>query len=113
MLCETCERFPAVAYVRAHRKSRRRAKNHIPPELVVNRQVVDIFEVISSPIWQRNIVQTSCRNRKWQCEPLTSEVHRSTTNSGCAVKASWGNVARPERMQVRSEPLELLQTTCR
>jgi hypothetical protein len=44
---------------------------HIPPELVVKRQVVDIFEVISSPIWQRNIVQTSYRNRKWQCEPLS------------------------------------------
>jgi hypothetical protein len=26
--------------------------------------------------------------------------------SECAVKASWRNVASPERMQVRSEPLE-------
>jgi hypothetical protein len=46
-------------------------KCHIPPELVVKRQAIDIFEAISFPIWQRNIVQTSCRNRKWQCEPLS------------------------------------------
>jgi hypothetical protein len=38
---------------------------------VVKRQAIDIFEAISLPIWQRNIVQTSCRNRKWQGEPLS------------------------------------------
>ena len=56
---------------------------HIPPELVVKRQAIDIFEAISLPIWQRNIVQTSCRNRKWRCELLSpSEDHWSTTKSG-------------------------------
>ena len=54
----------------------------IPPDLVVKYQAVDIVEVISSLIWRRNIVQTSCRNRKWRCGPLSpSEAHRSTTKS--------------------------------
>src|SRR2546427_10092632 len=33
-------------------------------------------------------------------------IYLSTTTSGCAVQAQWRNVGRPERMQVRSEPLE-------
>src|SRR5262245_56683014 len=45
--------------------------SHIPTDLVVKRQAFDIVEVISLPLWQRNIVQTSCRNRKWWCEPLS------------------------------------------
>src|SRR5205085_11062435 len=52
----------------------------IPPDLVVKYQGVDIVEVISSLILRRNIVRTSCRNRKWRCGPLSpSEAHRSTT----------------------------------
>jgi len=39
------------------------AKTQIPPDLVVKYQVIDIAEVISSLIWRRNIVQTSCQNR--------------------------------------------------
>jgi hypothetical protein len=55
----------------------------IPPDLVVKCQAIDIGKVISLLIWRRNIVQTSCRNRKWRCELLSSsEVHRSTTKSG-------------------------------
>jgi polyribonucleotide nucleotidyltransferase len=55
---------------------------HIPADLVVNRQAIDIVEVISSLIWPRNIVQTSCRTRKWRYKPRSrSEVHRSTTKS--------------------------------
>ena len=43
-------------------------------------------------------------------KPLALAMGRShpfTTKSECAVKAQWRNVARPERMQVLSEPLEL------
>ena len=55
----------------------------IPPDLVVKYQAIDIVELIFSLIWRQNIVQTSCRNRKWRCEPLSpSEVHRATTKSG-------------------------------
>src|SRR5262245_43192727 len=55
----------------------------IPPDLVVKHQAIDIVEFISLLIWRWNIVQTSCQNRKWRCEPLSpSEVHRTTTKSG-------------------------------
>src|SRR5215813_4104377 len=40
-------------------------------DLVVKYQAVDVVEVISSPIWRRNIIHTSCRNRKWRCEALS------------------------------------------
>ena len=54
----------------------------IPPDLVVEYQGIDIVEVILSLIWQRSIVQTSGRNRKSRCEPLSpSEAHQSTTKS--------------------------------
>src|SRR5712691_10620617 len=82
--------------------------DQIPPDLVVKLQIIDIADVIFSPIWRRHLVHIGGRNRKSRCEPLSpSAAHRFTTKSGCAVKASWRNVARPERMQVRSEPLEL------
>ena len=58
-------------------------KGHIPPDLVVKCQAIDNAEVIFSWIWLRNIVQTSYRNRKGRCEPLSlSEAQRSTTKSG-------------------------------
>jgi transposase len=46
-------------------------KYHIPPDLVVKCQAIDNAEVIFSWIWLRNIVQTSYRNRKGRCEPLS------------------------------------------
>ena len=57
--------------------------DQIPPDLVVKYQAIDIVEVIFSLVWQRNIVQTSCRNRKSRCELLSlSGACRSTTKSG-------------------------------
>ena len=80
----------------------------IPPDLVVKSQAIDIAEVILSLIRQQKVVQTLHRNRKSRLELLfISEAPRSTTKSECAVKAQGRNVVRPERMQVRSEPLEL------
>src|SRR5207237_10586493 len=80
----------------------------IPSDLVVKSQAIDIAEVILSRIRRPHVVHTLCRHRKSRCElPSTSEAHWFTTKSECAVKAQWRNVARPERMQVRSEPLEL------
>jgi hypothetical protein len=62
---------------------RRSYREQIPPDLVVKYQAIDIFEVIFSLVWQRNIVQTSCRNRKLRCELLSlSGAYRSTTKSG-------------------------------
>jgi hypothetical protein len=59
------------------------ANAQIPPDFVVECQAADIVEVISSLIWRRNIVQTSCRNRKGRCEPFAPlEAHWSTTKSG-------------------------------
>src|SRR5215471_19638599 len=80
----------------------------IPPDFVVKSQAIDVAEVILALIRQPNVVSTLWRNRQSRRERLsTSETHGSTTKSECAVKAQWRNVARPERMQVRSEPLEL------
>jgi hypothetical protein len=57
--------------------------DHIPTDLVVKCQAIDNAEVIFSRIWPWNIVQTSYRNRKGRCEPLSpSGAHRSTTKSG-------------------------------
>ena len=52
------------------------------------------------------VEETSCGSRLAISRALR-EARGVTTQSGCAVKASWRNVARPERMQGRSEPLEL------
>src|SRR5216683_5837691 len=82
--------------------------SQIPPDLVVKSQAVDIAEVILSRIRRPHVVHTLCRPRKSRCELLsTSEAHWFTTKSECAVKAQGRNVARPESMQVLSEPLEL------
>src|SRR5207244_10815310 len=78
-----------------------------PPELVVKSQAIDIIEVILSRIRGPHVIHTLCRHRKARCELLsTSEAHWFTTPSACAVQAQWRKVARPERMQGRSEPLE-------
>src|SRR6266851_8279558 len=83
-------------------------KDQIPPDLVVKSQAIDIAEVILSRIRRPHVVHTLCRPRKSRCELLsTSEAHWFTTKSECAVKAQGRNVARPESMQVLSEPLEL------
>src|SRR5207249_9196311 len=83
-------------------------KTQIPPDLVVKSQPTDIIDIILYPIKRPHGIHRACSVRKSRDELLsTAEVSWSTTKSGCAVKASWRNVARPERMQVRSEPLEL------
>jgi hypothetical protein len=57
------------------------------------------------------LVRSRRHHAQWRLlvdtEATCSEAYRSTTKSGCAVQAQWRNVGRTERMQVRSEPLEL------
>jgi len=76
----------------------------IPPDLLVKLNSLILLRLFCDEAYD----QMSCRNGRSKSElPSTSEAHLSTTKSECAVKAQWRNVARPERMQVRSEPLEL------
>ena len=57
-------------------------KIHIPPDLVVKSQAIDMAEIILSRIRRPNAVQTLCRNRISRFEQLsTSEAHWSTTKS--------------------------------
>jgi hypothetical protein len=55
---------------------------HIPPDLVVKSQAIDMAEIILSRIRRPNAVHTLCRNRISRFEQLsTSEAHWSTTKS--------------------------------
>ena len=80
----------------------------IPPDLVVKSQPTDIVDIVLQLIRRPNGAHRACHSRKSRGEPFsTSEVQWSTTKSECAVKVQGRNVARPESMQVLSEPLEL------
>src|SRR5712691_4111113 len=60
---------------------------HIPSDLVVKSQVVDIAQHISWLMWRPSIVYLSCKHRKARCERLsTSADYGSTTKSG----GVWG-----------------------
>jgi len=57
--------------------------DHIPSDLVVKSQVVDIAQHISWLMWRPSIVYLSCKHRKARCERLsTSADSWSTTKSG-------------------------------
>ena len=84
------------------------SENQIPPDLVVKSQATDIIDIILQLIRYPDGVHRACRNRKSRGELLSpSKVQCATTKSERAVKVQGRNVVRPERMQVRSEPLEL------
>src|SRR5262249_11919620 len=83
-------------------------KYQIPPDLVVKYQAVDIVEVISSLIWRRNIVQTSCRNRKWRCGPLSpSDAYGSTIKSG-GIWELQGTIEVLQGQGVRFGPIDIV-----
>src|SRR5438552_12846136 len=79
-----------------------------PPDLVVDHWTSDVES--SSPLDFRLLhamwTPFGCL-MSYKIRPIISVACDFTTKSGCAVKASWRNVARPQRMQVRSERLEL------
>ena len=75
----------------------------MPPDCVVKFQPIDIAKLLlwqpmrASDVYERNIKARAALTY----EPLC------TTQCECAMQAQGRNVARPERMQIRSELLEL------
>jgi len=81
---------------------------HIPPDLVVDQWAFDGESSSHRPsLLQDDVWTMLCPRISEKITLALSIAWHFTTKSGCAVKAQWRNVARPERMQVRSEPLEL------